>query len=422
MFPQASLHTLSNGMRVVLVPDDHVESAAFALFVASGSRHEPARLAGISHFIEHMLFKGTSSRTARDINRAVEGRGGSFNAYTTEEHTCFYAHMPAEFAAVAIDVISDMYLDASIAGEEFAREREVIIQEIGMYRDEPDSVASENLSLALFPGNPVGTPIAGSPEALRAMSPADLRAYMRAHYVPSATVAVVAGRFDSGEVLADVERRFGSLARGRMPSFRRFDARRRVVPEVEVGREVNQTQLAFGWRTPFGRRDSRRHALSVLDCIMGRTMSSRLFESIREKRALSYDIRSNAQLFDETGAFTVAAGVDPGRAGRAYRAILSEIDRIRTHRPSAEETRRAKEYLTGHFRMAFERTVSRIFYYGPSVLAFGRAIPPDELVAKISAVTPDDVFKVAKDVFDDSLRSVSRVVPKTAPAEEGEAL
>ena len=162
MLPVATLETLKNGLKLVLVPDDHVESLCFGLFVASGSRHEGPADAGISHFIEHMLFKGTKKRTALEISQAIEGRGGNFNAYTSEEGTCFYAYLPCDYLSTAVDIISDMYLHAAIPDAEFVRERQVILEEIKMYADEPDAVASENLSRALFPNNPLGLPIAGS--------------------------------------------------------------------------------------------------------------------------------------------------------------------------------------------------------------------------------------------------------------------
>ena len=215
MLPTASLETLPNGLKLVLVPDDHVESVCFGLFVASGSRHEASKDAGISHFIEHMLFKGTATRTALAISQAIEGRGGNFNAYTSEEGTCFYAYLPCDYLPTAVDIISDMFVHAAIPDAEFARERQVILEEIKMYADEPDSVASENLSRALFPNNALGLPIAGSAATLDKMTPQTLREYIRRAYVPAATTAVVAGRFEPSAARALVEKALGGLAEGK---------------------------------------------------------------------------------------------------------------------------------------------------------------------------------------------------------------
>ncbi|MBQ4200650.1 MAG: insulinase family protein [Kiritimatiellae bacterium] len=415
MLPTATLQTLDNGLKLVLVPDDHVESVCFGLFVASGSRHESAGDAGISHFIEHMLFKGTATRTALEISQAIEGRGGNFNAWTSEEGTSFFARLPGDFLAAGVDIIADMFSNAAIPDAEFARERMVILEEMKMYDDEPDSVASENLSRSLFPGNPVGLPIVGTEKTLMAMTPARLRDYMRKAYVPSATTAVVAGRFDAKEAVRLVERALGELGGGPPPSFERMNARTRPVREVRAQRDIQQTQLALGYRT-FGVRAPvrKRSAASVFDGLMGRSMSSRLFQSVREKRGLSYDIRSQLQLFDETGGWAVTAGVDSARAGKALEAIDRELARIRAKRPSAPELRRTKEYLTGNFRLGLEQVMSRMFYFGSCVQTFGRVIQPDQVVADIAAVTADDVLSVANEILDEKNRAVSWVTPKSA--------
>ena len=186
---------LPNGLKAVLVPCE-AQSVAVGLFVASGSRHEDRRHAGISHFIEHMLFKGTEKRSSLDITLAIEGRGGMFNAFTCEESTCFFAHMPDEYFAEAVDILGDMYRHAKIDPGEFAKEKQVVIEELRMYADEPDTVAMENLQKCLFPGHALGRPIGGFEETLRPLNPGEMKAWIKAHYVPRKTVVVVAGRFD----------------------------------------------------------------------------------------------------------------------------------------------------------------------------------------------------------------------------------
>jgi len=413
MFPTATLKTLPNGIKLVLVPDDHVESVCFGIFVASGSRHERPRDAGISHFIEHMLFKGTARRGPLDISRAIEGRGGNFNAFTSEETTCFFAAMPCECIDVAIDIISDMYVNAAIPAADFARERSVIIEEIKMYDDEPDSVASENLSRALFPGNALGLPIAGSPKTLLAMTPERLRAYIRRAYVPSATTVVVSGRFDPARAEDLVCSAFGGLKRGRPLPYEPVSRRSRPVPEVRAERDISQVQLALGFRT-FGVRAPirRKCAASVFDAMMGRSMSSRLFQSLREKRGLSYDIRSQLQFFDDAGGWVVTAGLDTSRVGAALAAIDRELDRIRAVRPSAAELKRTKDYLAGNFRLGLESMRARLFYYGNCVQTYGRIREPGELVDGIAAVTAEDVRQVAEDILCEKNRSASWVTPK----------
>ncbi len=408
MEPQ--LKTLRNGLRAVLVPCE-AESIAFGLFVASGSRHEDAALAGISHFIEHMLFKGTPTRSPLDITQAIEGRGGNFNACTGEESTCYFAHLPNECLDEAIDILSDMYLRATIPADEFAREKQVVIEEIKMYADEPDSVALENLQRNLFPASPLGAPVAGSAASLAPMTPAVLRRYVKTHYRPDNTIAVLVGAFDPDKALQTLEAKLGRFARKAAASAAAEEDHGTVVPTASVTREINQAQLALGYRT-FGLRDPRKYAATVLDAVLGRGMSSRLFQEVREKRGLSYDISSRLHLFADAGMFTVTAGLDASKADAARATIARELARITTTRVGAEELRRTKEFLIGNFRLSHEKMTSKLFFYGQTMLAFGRLVSPTEQIAGIRAVTATDVRDVAREIFRPENRSVSWVLPK----------
>ena len=408
MEPQ--LKTLRNGLRAVLVPCE-AESIAFGLFVASGSRHEDAAHAGISHFIEHMLFKGTPTRSPLDITQAIEGRGGNFNACTGEESTCYFAHLPNECLDEAIDILSDMYLRATIPADEFAREKQVVIEEIKMYADEPDSVALENLQRNLFPASPLGAPVAGSAASLAPMTPAVLRRYVKTHYRPDDTIAVLVGAFDPDKALQTLEAKLGRFARKAAASAAAEEDHGTVVPTASVTREINQAQLALGYRT-FGLRDPRKYAATVLDAVLGRGMSSRLFQEVREKRGLSYDISSRLHLFADAGMFTVTAGLDASKADAARATIDRELARITTTRVGAEELRRTKEFLIGNFRLSHEKMTSKLFFYGQTMLAFGRLVSPTEQIAGIRAVTATDVRDVAREIFRPENRSVSWVLPK----------
>ena len=408
MEPQ--LKTLRNGLRAVLVPCE-AESIAFGLFVASGSRHEDAAHAGISHFIEHMLFKGTPTRSPLDITQAIEGRGGNFNACTGEESTCYFAHLPNECLDEAIDILSDMYLRATIPADEFAREKQVVIEEIKMYADEPDSVALENLQRNLFPASPLGAPVAGSAASLAPMTPAVLRRYVKTHYRPDNTLAVLVGAFDPDKAIQTLEAKLGRFARKAAASAAAEEDHGTVVPTASVTREINQAQLALGYRT-FGLRDPRKYAATVLDAVLGRGMSSRLFQEVREKRGLSYDISSRLHLFADAGMFTVTAGLDASKADAARATIDRELARITTTRVGAEELRRTKEFLIGNFRLSHEKMTSKLFFYGQTMLAFGRLVSPTEQIAGIRAVTATDVRDVAREIFRPENRSVSWVLPK----------
>ena len=407
------LKVLPNGLRVMLVPCE-AESVAVGVFVASGSRHETAKTAGISHFIEHMLFKGTPTRSPIDITRAIEGRGGNFNACTGEESTCYFAHLPCEYVSEAVDILADMYLNATIPDDEFAREKQVVIEEIRMYADDPESVVTENLQRSLFPGDTLGAPVAGTPESLAPMTPDDLRDYIAAHYVAARTVVVLVGAFDPEKALKDVARRFASLGGPRVRRASRAPRFRPPVPEVTVRKDVQQVQLALGYRT-FGLDDDRSYAASLMDAVLGRGMMSRLFQQVRERRGLSYDIASRYQCFSNAGMFTVTAGIAPANCKKTLETVDRELARIRSRPVPAAELERTKEFITGNFRLAHERITSKMFFYGNSVLNFGRAFSPRSQVEKIRAVTARDVQAVANDILDPGRRAVSWVLPQESP-------
>jgi predicted Zn-dependent peptidase len=409
---KAELIALENGLKVVLVPCE-AESVAFGLFIASGSRHEPARLAGISHFIEHMLFKGTARRSQLEITQAIEGRGGNFNAWTSEESTAYFTHVPYEHLGEAVDILADMYLHAAIPAGEFKKEKQVILEEIKMYRDEPDSVAMENLQLALFPGSRLGAPIAGDSNSLLPMTSKDLRSYMASHYLPGNTVAVLVGRFEKERALGLVRKSLGG--RFRLAADVEAESGRcglaAPVGEMTVTKDIHQAQLALGYRT-FGISDSRKYAATVFDAVMGRGMSSRLFQSVREKEGLSYDISSRMQFFRDAGMWTVTAGIDAGKTDKTLETIDRELERICEKKVGRSELERTKEFLTGNFRMSHERVTSKLFYHGSTMLSFGRLVPAEEQVEGIRKVNAADVLAVAREILDPSRRSVSWVLPR----------
>ena len=409
----ASLTILKNGLRVVLVPCE-AESVAFGLFIASGSRHESAANAGISHFIEHMLFKGTPTRRSVDITRAIEGRGGNFNACTGEESTCYYAHLPSEYLADAMETLSDMYLNASIPEDEFVREKQVVIEEIKMYADEPDSVAAENLQRAIFPECALGAPVAGTPDSLAPMRPATLKRYIRSHYLPTNTVAVIAGSFDESAALALAEHYLGGV-RGARRGFAAdaVDFSKPPVPHVFAAKDVNQMQIALGYRT-FGILDPRKYAATVMDAVLGRGMSSRLFLELRERRGLSYDISSRMHFFSDAGMFVVSAGLDGTKKDLALRSIDRELARICEKKVGAAELNRTKEFLVGNFRLSHESVKSKMFFYGSTMLSFGRIVTPAEQVAGIAEVSAADVQGVAQAIFRTENRSLSIVAKDIA--------
>ena len=417
MLDHVQVTTLPNGARVITAPQPDAESVAVGIWVAVGGRHEPAAVAGASHFIEHMLFKGTRRRSARDISQAIEGRGGYLNAYTQEDCTCYYARIPHERLAEAFDVLVDMYREPKFAPGDIDRERGVIIEELRMGRDQPQQVVQEQLVEGLWHGHPLGRPLVGNERSLKTMTRADLDGFRRRHYQPGATVFAMAGRLDHAAAVALVRDEVGRLPAGRCPSFRKVA---RAVPQKHLRlakRKIEQVHVAIGFRC-FGRHDERRFALRLFNIILGENMSSRLFQIVREKHGLAYAVQSSFQLFDETGVLEISAGLDRARAQDALRLIAREVARLRDKPVSRDELRRTRDYLQGQFRLGLEGTSSQMQWIGDTLTNYGQFLSPDDVLAKLMAVTAEDLQQVASCVCDPRRLTLSLVVPEKDAADD----
>ncbi len=417
MLDQVQLTTLPNGVRVITAPQPDAESVAVGFWVGVGGRHETPAVAGASHFIEHMLFKGTRRRTAREISQAIEGRGGYLNAYTQEDATCYYARIPHERLGEAFDVLADMYCEPKFAPSDIDRERGVIIEELRMGHDQPQQVVQEQLMDGLWSGHPLGRPLVGTERTLKAMVRADLDGFRRRHYQPGNTVFGMAGRLDHAACVALVKDAIGRQPAGRVCSFKPVD---RTVPQKRfrsARRKIEQVHAAIGFRG-FGRHDHRRFALRMLNSILGENMSSRLFQIVREKHGLAYAVQSSFQLFDDTGATVISAGLDRARAADALRLIAREVARMRAKPVSRDELQRARDYLQGQFRLGLEGTGSQMQWIGDTLINYGRFVKPDEVLKHLMAVTPEEMRQVAAELFVPRRLTLSLVVPEKDSADE----
>jgi len=414
MLDSVQLTTLANGARIVTAPQPDAESVAVGIWVAVGGRHESARVVGASHFIEHMLFKGTRRRSAREISQAIEGRGGYLNAYTQEDATCYYARLPHERLAEAFDVLADMYCEPKLAAADMDRERDVIIEELRMGHDQPQQVVQEQLMEGLWSGHPLGRPLVGTEQVLRRITRTELDAFRRRHYLPGTTIFAMAGRLDHATCVHLVREAIGRRPAGHRPVCRRVD---RAVPQERVRlakRNIEQVHAAIAFRC-FGRHDPRRFSLRLLNGILGENMSSRLFQIVRERHGLAYAVQSSFQLFDETGAAVISAGLDRVRAPDALRLIATEVARIRAKPVSAGELRRTRDYLQGQFRLGLEGTNSQMQWIGEGLSNYGRVIQPAAVLAKLMAVTAADIQRLAHELFDPRWLTLSLVVPEKDP-------
>jgi len=410
---------LKNGATIVTSEMADAESVAIGLWANAGGRHERATETGISHFLEHLLFKGTPTRNALQISQAIEGRGGYLNAFTQEENTCYYARLPYEFLPQAVDVLTDMYLNATISKSDLERERAVILEEIKMYQDQPQAVVQEQLQEAMYVNHSLGRPLAGSEKTLVPLDRKALLDYKRRAYTPAATVFAFAGRLTHEACVESVEKLFGALPKSKALSYKLVEGKTKQKPFVMSRKDIGQVHAVAGFRT-FGRHDDRRFAMRVLNGILGENMSSRLFQTVREKNGLCYSIQSSYQLFQETGMFTISGGFDASRAEAALKLTSKEVRRIIETKVTAAELRRAKDYLQGTFRLGLEGVEHQMLMLGSSILNYGRLIKPEETLIGIRKVTAEDVQHVAETVFTPDRLTLSLVVPNEQKQSEAD--
>ncbi len=389
---------LPNALTVATAAMPHMRSVSVGLWIGVGSRYEPARLNGICHFIEHLLFKGTKKRSAKEISQAVEGIGGYLNAFTSEEATCFHARASYERFDELLDVLIDMLLHSRFAPPEIKREREVIQEEIAMYLDEPHHQVQELLNATLWPRQPLGRPITGTNRSLNAISRTQLLEYLRQNYVAAGTLIVAAGRISHAQALRSCNRYARHFKPGAPPQFVTADARQ-TTPRLHLfTKQTEQTQLALGIRG-CSRHDPRRYALRLLNVILGENMSSRLFQIIREDRGLAYSIYSTPSFFSDTGDLVISAGLDTDNLPKTLRLILRELRRMVKRLPSAAELRRARDYIFGQIDLGRESTENQMNWVGEQLLGYGRIFPPESIKRRLAQVTATDIQSVARDFF-----------------------
>lgn len=404
---------LSNGVRVVTANMSRVESVAVGICVGVGSRHETRDMSGMSHFIEHLLFKGTEKLSARDISRAIEGCGGYFNAFTQEEMTCYYARVAYNHIWKVLRILSDMVLYPRFDASDIEKERSVIIEEIMMYRDHPEHMVQEMLNSILWKNHQLGWSLVGTPASLRRMTRDDILRFKRKKYVAQNTVFAFAGRICHEDGVSRVEKLMtGYPALGKPPA-------KPVTPDVRQEKtilkrkDIEQTQLAIGFRT-FGLFDKRRYALKVLCVILGENTSSRLFQVVREKHGLAYSVNAGFQLFADTGSLVISAGLDRERRRKALELIVREVSRLKQEPVKSKELARAKEYVVGHLRLGVESPSGQMMWVGGNILNYGVLISAEEVIDAIYAVRSADVQALAGTVFRERVVSLALLSPGLA--------
>ncbi|MEU7629148.1 pitrilysin family protein [Nocardia sp. NPDC049220] len=390
---------LPGGLRVVTEHLPGVRSASVGVWVGVGSRDEGPTVAGAAHFLEHLLFKATPTRTALDIAEAMDAVGGELNAFTAKEQTCYYAHVLDDDLPLAVDLVSDVVLNGLCRSVDVDVERQVVLEEIAMRDDDPEDLVGDAFLTALFGDHPIGRPVIGSIESIEAMQAAQLRSFHLRRYQPNRMVVAVAGNVEHEHTVELVHRAFGNrLDLAATPAPRREGRfRPHGTPQLNRSyRDSEQAHLAFGVRA-FGRHEGqRRWPLSVLNTAVGGGLSSRLFQRIREERGLAYSVYSSVDTFADTGAFSVYIGCQPENLGEVAALARGVLEEVAAHGITDAECARAKGSLRGGLVLGLEDSASRMNRIGRSELSYGNHRSVSETLSRIDAVTTDEVSAIAR--------------------------
>ena len=403
---------MKNGIEVILKPMPGFSSVATGIWVRTGSRYEEYSENGSAHFLEHLLFKGTQKRTGEELKRLVEGVGGLFNAFTTEEVTCYYIKMPlSKHLPLSLDVLSDMIARPSLPEEEFERERNVILEEIKMYLDIPAAHVQELFSELLFPGHPLGRFIAGTPETIKGLTRDRLFDYWQRFYRGNSLAVGIAGDFDPEKARKEAEDFLEPIAGGEGPHFLPVSEKEPGPSFSFFAKDTEQVHLCLGGRG-VSSEDDRRWPLSLLSVILGGNMSSRLFAEVREKRGLAYQISAGASSYADAGIFEVEAGTSTKTLKEALKVILSELARIKEEPVPGEELTRARDFVIGQTHLGLEGTSEYMKFLTGQLITRRRIETPEEIIAKISAVTAGEIRAVAREILTAKNLNLSLIGPK----------
>ncbi|MDP3645548.1 MAG: pitrilysin family protein [bacterium] len=409
---QYKLHTLKNGLRIVLAPMPGTATVTVVVMTGTGSRYENAHENGLAHFLEHMFFKGTKKRTnARAISEELDAIGSVYNAFTAKDRTAYYAKVSSPYLDTALDVITDIFLNSTLPSKEIAKERGAIIQEIDMYEDMPMHTIDNVFDALIFSAeHPLGRTILGPKENIRTFSRTDFTEYLQRNYTPSNTVVCVAGAFSEKKVFAKITREFGRLKKADAPGLMPFVGVQNT-PRIAIKeKKTDQTQLMLGVPAyPYLHKDE--YALGVLTTILGGGMSSRLFMEVREKRGLAYSVHASTEKYPDTGYFVVQAGVEHGKLQKTVETILAEFRKIKRVRVSKEELEKAKSYIKGTMTLSLETSDRVAQNATTSMLELGRVRPLEENIKGIDKVTAIDIQRVASDILKTSKLNLAIIGP-----------
>jgi len=398
---------LPNGLVVVCETIPYVRSVTVGIWVKTGSKYESAGEYGLTHFLEHLLFKGTQNRSAREIAEQMDAVGGQLNAFTSKEYTCFYARVLSDHFTFAMELLSDMLLNSAFAAEDFDREKQVVLEEIKLYEDTPDELIHDLCAKSVLGDHPLGRPVLGSFDSISAITREQTLAFWREHYTPDNLIISVAGQVDPEMVFSEIDRYFGAMTRnqtgagigaGSGTGAGTGSSGTGIGANLFREKDTEQVHICLG-SEGLSRHDDARYAVQVLDALLGGTVSSRLFQVLREERGLVYSAFSAHSSYQELGLFSIYVGVSKPNAGEVLKLLRQELDAVRQGLISEGEVSRAKEQLRGSILFGLESTSNRMSRLAKSEMFFGEIVSADEIIKRIQQVSKENVIATAQLIF-----------------------
>ena len=402
-------HILKNGIRIVAEYIPYVKSISLGIWIGTGSRNETKMNNGISHFIEHMLFKGTEKRTAKEIAESIDSIGGQINAFTSKEYTCYYTKTLYTHLNIAVDVLSDMLFNSLIDPRDIELERKVILEEINMYEDSPEELVHDILSELVWKNNSLGYPILGTHESLQRINREKILEFKEYNYIPSNTVIALAGNFDFDYMIELIEKSFGHWTDKGKSQLKNYPKASFNCGQILRKKDIEQTHLCISFEGIEQGNDSI-HDLLVINAILGGGMSSRLFQKIREEKGLVYSIYSYPSFYQGAGIFTIYAAMNPTQIHEVIKLIFDEIDMLcNKEQISKQEFVKIKEQLKGNYILGLESTSSIMSSIGKSELMLNKIRTPDEILNRIDAITIESITKMLEQLFNNNKIAISAV-------------
>jgi predicted Zn-dependent peptidase len=392
--------TLKNGLRIITVPMENSQAVTVLVLVGTGSKYEKKEISGISHFLEHMYFKGTKKRPNNmAVAETLDKVGGIYNAFTGEEFTGYFAKVAANQLEIALDWVSDIYLNSLLPPKEIEKERKVLIEEINMYHDAPMMYIGELWKTLLYGDQPAGWDIAGTKESVSKITRKQILDYMRSQYVALNALVCVAGKFSSANIVDNIKNYFSKIkvapAQPKLPVLEE-----QKKPKVLIQfKKTDQTHLALGVRTHYSLFNSQKYPAELLGVILGGMMSSRLFDEVRNKLGLAYYVRTEVESDTDTGYLVSSAGIDNSRVEKAVSTILKEYQKISQKKVPEEELKKAKDNLKGKLVLTLESSDAQASFYGIQELLEKKILTPEKIINIVDKITTNDILKVAKDIF-----------------------